>query len=158
VTERSSVPPKSEIIAALQSRSETGWDAVSETVREQVRAASRPGRLLRITGTSSGVPGDLSVREQAMRALLTRALRADAEYETSRVGLDIDRRELTGVQIDLRGTIDAELRVVVHRVRRVVLAVVRDVLGEAQVDLLTHTVDVDLSRTVTTYPHRGGVR
>ena len=91
-----------------------------------------------------------------MRTLLTRALRADAEYETARVGLDIDRRrELTGVQIDLRGTIDAELRVVVHRVRRVVLAVVRDVLGEAQVDLLSHTVDVDLSRTVTRHHDRG---
>ncbi len=140
-------PPSTQIVAALRARSEASWSTISDAVRDRVRATSRPGRRLLVAGSSSRIPGDLAVRDQALRALIARALRADSDYEPASVELRVSEHQLSGVRVTLRGTLDAELRVVAHRVRQIILAVVRDVLGEAQHNLLTHTIEVDVKQT-----------
>ncbi|WP_045824647.1 hypothetical protein [Williamsia herbipolensis] len=137
-----------QLVADLRDRAQAGWDGIADGVLDRVRATARSGRLLSLGTPAEHRLGDLTVREHALRAVLARALRGDA-HRPSAVDLDIDGGQLTGVRVGLHGSEPTDLDALVARVRRLVLDVVRDVLGEARHAVLTQSVDVSVRRTDT---------
>ncbi|MGJ0119823.1 hypothetical protein ACQ7HM_11520 [Williamsia sp. MIQD14] len=135
-----------QIVADLRDRAQASWDAVADSVLERVRTTARSGRLLSLGTPADGDRGDLTVREHALRAVLARALRGDS-HRPSAVDLDIDDGQLTGVRVGLRGPEPTDLDALIARVRRLVLDVVRDVLGDARHAVLTQSVDVHVRST-----------
>ncbi|MGU3290816.1 hypothetical protein [Williamsia sp. M5A3_1d] len=135
-----------QLVADLRDRAQAGWDSVADSVLERVRASTRGGRLLSLGASETRPVGDLTVREHALRAVLARALRRDA-HRPSVVDLDIEGDRLTGVRVGLDEPDPTDLDALVARVRRLVLDVVRDVLGEARHAVLTQSVEVQVRDT-----------